>query len=138
MKKTIITTLILLTILISIYVIQITVGFPPSDATGSAIKGVQKANKYKIEDNTEVELVGEDIQILLQNDEFQALLKDEDFDKFIKSPNFTEFVNNTNLDTASLGEFKGLLDNQKFQRLSNTNSFSILAKNPQYIDMVRK
>ena len=41
------------------------------------------------------------------------------------------------LHTASLGEFKGLLRNQKFKRLSNTNSFSILAKNPQYLEMFK-
>ena len=72
-KKPILTILLLASIAIGLYIIQITVGFPPSDATGSAIKGVQKANKYKIEDDTEVELVGENVQILLQNDEFQGI-----------------------------------------------------------------
>jgi len=84
MKKTIITTLILLIISIGIYIMQVTVGFPPSDATGSAIKGVQKANKYKIEDDTEVELVGEDFQIFIQNDEIQEMLQDKDLNEFIK------------------------------------------------------
>ena len=81
-KKPILTILLLASIAIGLYIIQITVGFPPSDATGSAIKGVQKANKYKIEDDTEVELVGENVQILLQNDEFQALMKDKKPDVF--------------------------------------------------------
>ena len=53
-KKPILTTIALAVIVIGLYVIKTTVGFPPSDATGSAIKGVQKANKYKIEDDTEV------------------------------------------------------------------------------------
>ena len=60
-KKPILTTLVLAAIVIGLYVIKTTVGFPPSDATGSAIKGVQKAKKYKIEDDTEVELVGENV-----------------------------------------------------------------------------
>ena len=83
MKKTIITTLILVIISVSIYILQVTVGFPPSDATGSAIKGVQKANKYKIEDDTEVELVGEEFQIFLQNDELQEMLQDKDLNDIV-------------------------------------------------------
>ena len=122
MKKTIITTLILLTILISIYVIQITVGFPPSDATGSAIKGVQKANKYKIEDNSEVELVGEEFQIFLQNDEVQEMLQDKDINEFINT------VAEAGLDTSKLGDYKVLVKNKEFIKLYNTNTFSTLAK----------
>ena len=94
-KKPILTILVLAAIAIGLYIIQITVGFPPSDATGSAIKGVQKANKYKIEDDTEVELVGENVQILLQNDEFQALMKDENFTEMIDSESFAELAKNT-------------------------------------------
>ena len=128
---------VVISILIAIISMVKYLDFPPDSMTGSAIKGVQKANKYKIEDDTEVELEGEDLQILLQNDEFQELLKDDNFNKFLHSANFTEFIENTNLDTTNLGEFKGLLNNQKFKRLSNTNTFSILAKNPQYLDMFK-
>jgi hypothetical protein len=122
MKKTIITTLILLIISIGIYIMQVTVGFPPSDATGSAIKGVQKANKYKIEDDTEVELVGEDFQIFIQNDEIQEMLQDKDLNEFIN------IVAEAGLDTAKLGDYKGLVTNKEFIKLHNTNTFSTLAK----------
>jgi len=122
MKKTIITTLILVTISVSIYILQVTVGFPPSDATGSAIKGVQKANKYKIEDDTEVELVGEEFQIFLQNDEIQEMLQDKDLNEFIN------IVAEAGLDTAKLGDYKGLVTNKEFIKLHNTNTFSTLAK----------
>ena len=122
MKKTIITAIILITISVSIYIIQTTVGFPPSDATGSAIKGVQKANKYKIEDDTEVELVGEDFQIFIQNDEIQEMLQDKDLNEFIN------IVAEAGLDTAKLGDYKGLVTNKEFIKLHNTNTFSTLAK----------
>ena len=122
MKKTIITTLILLIISIGIYIMQVTVGFPPSDATGSAIKGVQKANKYKIEDDTEVELIGEEFQIFLQNDEIQEMLQDKDLNEFINT------VAEAGLDTAKLGDYKGLVTNKEFIKLHNTNTFSTLAK----------
>ena len=122
MKKTIITTLILLIISIGIYIMQVTVGFPPSDATGSAIKVVQKANKYKIEDDTEVELVGEDFQIFIQNDEIQEMLQDKDLNEFIN------IVAEAGLDTAKLGDYKGLVTNKEFIKLHNTNTFSTLAK----------
>jgi hypothetical protein len=122
MKKTIITTLILLTISIGIYIMQVTVGFPPSDATGSAIKGVQKANKYKIEDNSEVELVGEEFQIFLQNDEVQEMLQDKDINEFINT------VAEAGLDTSKLGDYKVLVKNKEFIKLYNTNTFSTLAK----------
>ena len=122
MKKTIITTLILVIISVSIYILQVTVGFPPSDATGSAIKGVQKANKYKIEDDTEVELVGEDFQIFIQNDEIQEMLQDKDLNEFIN------IVAEAGLDTAKLGDYKGLVTNKEFIKLHNTNTFSTLAK----------
>lgn len=122
MKKTIITTLILVIISVSIYILQVTVGFPPSDATGSAIKGVQKANKYKIEDDTEVELVGEEFQIFLQNDEIQEILQDKDLNEFIN------IVAEAGLDTAKLGDYKGLVTNKEFIKLHNTNTFSTLAK----------
>ena len=122
MKKTIITAIILITISVSVYIIQITVGFPPSDATGSAIKGVQKANKYKIEDDTEVELVGEDFQIFIQNDEIQEMLQDKDLNEFIN------IVAEAGLDTAKLGDYKGLVTNKEFIKLHNTNTFSTLAK----------
>jgi len=122
MKKTIITALILVTISVSIYILQVTVGFPPSDATGSAIKGVQKANKYKIEDDTEVELVGEEFQIFLQNDEIQKMLQDKDLNEFINT------VAEAGLDTAKLGDYKGLVSNKEFVKLYNTNTFSTLAK----------
>ena len=122
MKKTIITTLILLIISIGIYIMQVTVGFPPSDATGSAIKGVQKANKYKIEDDTEVELVGEEFQIFLQNDEIQEMLQDKDLNEFINT------VAEAGLDTAKLGDYKELVANKEFVKLYNTNTFSTLAK----------
>jgi len=122
MKKTIITALILVTISVSIYILQVTVGFPPSDATGSAIKGVQKANKYKIEDDTEVELIGEDFQIFLQNDEIQKMLQDKDLNEFINT------VAEAGLDTAKLGDYKGLVSNKEFVKLYNTNTFSTLAK----------
>ena len=136
-KSSIKIALTLVAISVAIYIIQLTTGFPIDAMTGSAIKGVEKANKYGITDTTSVELEGEDLQILLQNDEFQELLKDDNFNKFLHSANFTEFIENTNLDTTNLGEFKGLLRNQKFKRLSNTNSFSILAKNPQYLEMFK-
>lgn len=122
MKKTIITTLILLTISIGIYIMQVTVGFPPSDATGSAIKGVQKANKYKIEDNSEVELVGEEFQMFLQNDEVQEMLQDKDINEFINT------VAEAGLDTSKLGDYKVLVKNKEFIKLYNTNTFSTLAK----------
>ena len=122
MKKTIITALILITISFSIYIIQITVGFPPSDATGSAIKGVQKANKYKIEDDTEVELVGEEFQIFLQNDEIQEILQNKDINEFIN------IVAEAGLDTVKLGDYKELVANKEFVKLYNTNTFSTLAK----------
>tara|TARA_R110000744_G_scaffold378196_1_gene494044 strand:+ start:36 stop:413 length:378 start_codon:yes stop_codon:yes gene_type:complete len=122
MKKIIITTLILLTISIGIYIMQVTVGFPPSDATGSAIKGVQKANKYKIEDNSEVELVGEEFQIFLQNDEVQEMLQDKDINEFINT------VAEAGLDTSKLGDYKVLVKNKEFIKLYNTNTFSTLAK----------
>ena len=122
MKKIIITTLILLTISIGIYIMQVTVGFPPSDATGSAIKGVQKANKYKIEDDTEVELVGEEFQIFLQNDEVQEMLQDKDINEFINT------VAEAGLDTSKLGDYKVLVKNKEFIKLYNTNTFSTLAK----------
>ena len=122
MKKTIITTLILLIISIGIYIMQVTVGFPPSDATGSAIKGVQKANKYKIEDDTEVELVGEEFQIFLQNDEIQEILQNKDINEFIN------IVAEAGLDTVKLGDYKGLVTNKEFVKLYNTNTFSTLAK----------
>ena len=122
MKKTIITALILVTISVSIYILQVTVGFPPSDATRSAIKGVQKANKYKIEDDTEVELIGEDFQIFLQNDEIQKMLQDKDLNEFINT------VAEAGLDTAKLGDYKGLVSNKEFVKLYNTNTFSTLAK----------
>tara|TARA_B110000495_G_C22938208_1_gene548842 strand:+ start:240 stop:617 length:378 start_codon:yes stop_codon:yes gene_type:complete len=122
MKKIIITTLILLTISIGIYIMQVTIGFPPSDATGSAIKGVQKANKYKIEDDTEVELVGEEFQIFLQNDEIQKMLQDKDLNEFINT------VAEAGLDTAKLGDYKELVANKEFVKLYNTNTFSTLAK----------
>ena len=122
MKKTIITALILVTISVSIYILQVTVGFPPSDATESAIKGVQKANKYKIEDDTEVELVGEEFQIFLQNDEIQKMLQDKDLNEFINT------VAEAGLDTAKLGDYKGLVSNKEFVKLYNTNTFSTLAK----------
>jgi len=122
MKKTIITALVLVTISVSIYILQVTVGFPPSDATGSAIKGVQKANKYKIEDDTEVELIGEDFQIFLQNDEIQKMLQDKDLNEFINT------VAEAGLDTAKLGDYKGLVSNKEFVKLYNTNTFSTLAK----------
>ena len=122
MKKTIITALVLVTISVSIYILQVTVGFPPSNATGSAIKGVQKANKYKIEDDTEVELIGEDFQIFLQNDEIQKMLQDKDLNEFINT------VAEAGLDTAKLGDYKGLVSNKEFVKLYNTNTFSTLAK----------
>ena len=122
MKKIIITTLILLTISIGIYIMQVTVGFPPSDATGSAIKGVQKANKYKIEDDSEVELVGEEFQIFLQNDEVQEMLQDKDINEFINT------VAEAGLDTSKLGDYKVLVKNKEFIKLYNTNTFSTLAK----------
>jgi len=122
MKKIIITTLILLTISIGIYIMQVTIGFPPSDATGSAIKGVQKANKYKIEDDTEVELVGEEFQIFLQNDEVQEMLQDKDINEFINT------VAEAGLDTSKLGDYKVLVKNKEFIKLYNTNTFSTLAK----------
>ena len=122
MKKTIITTLVLLTISIGIYIMQVTVGFPPSDATGSAIKGVQKANKYKIEDNSEVELVGEEFQMFLQNDEVQEMLQDKDINEFINT------VAEAGLDTSKLGDYKVLVKNKEFIKLYNTNTFSTLAK----------
>ena len=122
MKKIIITTLILLTISIGIYIMQVTIGFPPSDATGSAIKGVQKANKYKIEDNSEVELVGEEFQIFLQNDEVQEMLQDKDINEFINT------VAEAGLDTSKLGDYKVLVKNKEFIKLYNTNTFSTLAK----------
>ena len=122
MKKTIITALVLVTISVGIYILQVTVGFPPSDATGSAIKGVQKANKYKIEDDTEVELIGEDFQIFLQNDEIQEMLQDKDLNEFINT------VAEAGLDTAKLGDYKGLVSNKEFVKLYNTNTFSTLAK----------
>ena len=122
MKKTIITALILVIISVGIYILQVTVGFPPSDATGSAIKGVQKANKYKIEDDTEVELIGEDFQIFLQNDEIQKMLQDKDLNEFINT------VAEAGLDTAKLGDYKGLVSNKEFVKLYNTNTFSTLAK----------
>jgi uncharacterized protein YacL (UPF0231 family) len=101
---------------------QVTVGFPPSDATGSAIKGVQKANKYKIEDNSEVELVGEEFQIFLQNDEVQEMLQDKDINEFINT------VAEAGLDTSKLGDYKVLVKNKEFIKLYNTNTFSTLAK----------
>lgn len=122
MKKTIITTLTLLIISVGIYIMQVTVGFPPSDATGSAIKGVQKANKYKIEDNTEVELIGEEFQIFLQNDEVQEMLQDKDINEFINT------VAEAGLDTSKLGDYKVLVKNKEFIKLYNTNTFSTLAK----------
>ena len=122
MKKTIITTIILVTISVSIYILQVTVGFPPSDATGSAIKGVQKANKYKIEDDTEVELVGEEFQIFLQNDEIQEILQNKDINEFIN------IVAEAGLDTVKLGDYKELVANKEFVKLYNTNTFSTLAK----------
>ena len=122
MKKIIITTLILLTISIGIYIMQVTIGFPPSDATGSAIKGVQKANKYKIEDNSEVELVGEEFQMFLQNDEVQEMLQDKDINEFINT------VAEAGLDTSKLGDYKVLVKNKEFIKLYNTNTFSTLAK----------
>ena len=122
MKKTIITTLTLLIISVGIYIMQITVGFPPSDATGSAIKGVQKANKYKIEDDTEVKLVGEEFQIFLQNDEVQEMLQDKDINEFINT------VAEAGLDTSKLGDYKVLVKNKEFIKLYNTNTFSTLAK----------
>jgi len=122
MKKTIITALVLVTISVSIYILQVTVGFPPSDATGSAIKGVQKANKYKIEDDTEVELIGEEFQIFLQNDEIQEMLQDKDLNEFINT------VAEAGLDTAKLGDYKELVANKEFVKLYNTNTFSTLAK----------
>ena len=122
MKKTIITTLTLLIISVGIYIMQVTVGFPPSDATGSAIKGVQKANKYKIEDDSEVELVGEEFQIFLQNDEVQDMLQDKDINEFINT------VAEAGLDTSKLGDYKVLVKNKEFIKLYNTNTFSTLAK----------
>jgi hypothetical protein len=122
MKKTIITTLTLLIISVGIYIMQVTVGFPPSDATGSAIKGVQKANKYKIEDDAEVELVGEEFQIFLQNDEVQDMLQDKDINEFINT------VAEAGLDTSKLGDYKVLVKNKEFIKLYNTNTFSTLAK----------
>ena len=122
MKKTIITALVLVTISVGIYILQVTVGFPPSDATGSAIKGVQKANKYKIEDDTEVELIGEDFQIFLQNDEIQKMLQDKDLNEFINT------VAEAGLDTAKLGDYKGLVSNKELVKLYNTNTISTLAK----------
>ena len=121
-KKPILTILVLAAIATGLYVIQITVGFPPSDATGSAIKGVQKANKYKIEDNTEVELIGEEFQIFLQNDEVQEMLQDKDINEFINT------VAEAGLDTSKLGDYKVLVKNKEFIKLYNTNTFSTLAK----------
>jgi len=122
MKKTIITALILLAISIGVYIIQRSIGFPPSDATGSAIKGVQKANKYKIEDDTEVELVGEKFQMFLQNDDIQDILQDKNVNEFIN------IVAEAGLDTTKLGDYKGLVKNKEFIKLYNTNTFSTLAK----------
>lgn len=122
MKNTIKTALVLLAMIIGVYVIQRSIGFPPSDATGSAIKGVQKANKYKIEDDTEVELVGENFQIFLQNDEVQEILVNKDLNEFINT------VAEAGLDTAKLGDYKGLVSNKEFVKLYNTNTFSTLAK----------
>tara|TARA_R100000541_G_scaffold1386_2_gene6062 strand:- start:1120 stop:1497 length:378 start_codon:yes stop_codon:yes gene_type:complete len=122
MKNIIKTALVLLAMIIGVYVIQRSIGFPPSDATGSAIKGVQKANKYKIEDDTEVELVGENFQIFLQNDEVQEILVNKDLNEFINT------VAEAGLDTAKLGDYKGLVSNKEFVKLYNTNTFSTLAK----------
>jgi hypothetical protein len=122
MKKTLTTMVILLAIVAGIYVLKITVGFPPSDITGSAIKGVQKAKKYKIEDNTEVELIGEDFEIFLQNDEVQKMLQNKDINEFIN------IVAEAGLDTSKLGDYKGLAKNKEFIKLYNTNTFSTLAK----------
>tara|TARA_R110000823_G_scaffold245408_1_gene369474 strand:+ start:290 stop:667 length:378 start_codon:yes stop_codon:yes gene_type:complete len=122
MKNTIKTALVLLAIVIGVYIIQKSIGFPPSDATGSAIKGVQKANKYKIEDDTEVELVGEEFQIFLQNDEVQEMLQDKDINEFINT------VAEAGLDTSKLGDYKVLVKNKEFIKLYNTNTFSTLAK----------
>ena len=122
MKNIIKTALVLLAMIIGVYVIQRSIGFPPSDATGSAIKGVQKANKYKIEDDTEVELVGENFQIFLQNDEVQEMLVNKDLNEFINT------VAEAGLDTAKLGDYKGLVSNKEFVKLYNTNTFSTLAK----------
>ena len=118
-KKPILTILVLAAIATGLYIIQITVGFPPSDATGSAIKGVQKANKYKIEDDTEVELVGENVQILLQNDEFQALMKDKNFTELIASESFAELTKNT--------DFLELTQNQDFSELMENGGLSDLS-----------
>ena len=51
-KSSIKIALTLVAISVAIYIIQLTTGFPIDTMTGSAIKGVQKANKYKIEDDT--------------------------------------------------------------------------------------
>jgi|TARA_B110000977_G_C11025261_1_gene472903 hypothetical protein len=97
--------LILVAISVAIYIIQLTTGFPIDTMTGSAIKGVQKANKYGITDTTEIQLYGESMQILLQNDEFQLLLKDTiGFDSLINSPKFIEIVGDTKIDTIVLRE----------------------------------
>ena len=122
MKNTIKTALVLLAIVIGVYIIQKSIGFPPSDATGSAIKGVQKANKYKIEDDSEVELVGEEFQMFLQNDEVQEMLQDKDINEFINT------VAEAGLDTSKLGDYKVLVKNKEFIKLYNTNTFSTLAK----------
>jgi len=122
MKNTIKTALVLLAIVIGVYIIQKSIGFPPSDATGSAIKGVQKANKYKIEDDSEVELVGEEFQMFLQNDEVQEMLQDKDINEFINT------VAEAGLDTSKLGDYKVLVKNKEFIKLYNTNTFFTLAK----------
>ena len=94
LNKTIITGLVITLIAIGLYVLQITVGFPPSSISGSAIKGVEKVTKYRIEDDTKVELEGEEMQVLLQNDEFQALMADENFTELIMSKTFTDLAQN--------------------------------------------
>ena len=93
MKKIIITTLILLTISIGIYIMQVTVGFPPSDATGSAIKGVQKEMLQDKDINEFINTVAEagldtsklgDYKVLVKNKEFIKLYNTNTFSTLAK------------------------------------------------------
>ena len=111
--------------------------FPPEFMSGSAIKGVEKATKYRITDTTSVELEGEEFQILLQNDEFQALMMDENFIKLLNSPEFTDIASSSYLDAAKLGEFRELFSNVNFMKLYKNQTLSNLANSPKFMELAK-
>ena len=100
-------------------------GISPEDASGSAMDGVKKADKYNSGSSEgEVAMDGDEVQQLLQNDQFQQLIQDDGFRELMKSPEFTALAKNaTYLEMAK---------NPAFEEMQKNANFMTMAKSPQF------